>query len=106
LIMSQIDTKVEKSSVKRKPPAAGKGRQKGVPNKITKSVREAIEAAFDKVGGAEYLERQAKENPQAFMTLLGKIIPTQIQADVTSKGKSIADVQQAVIVALTNKHRD
>jgi len=38
------------------------------------------------------------------MTLLGKIIPNQIQADVTSGGKSIADVQTAVIAALARKH--
>ena len=83
---------------------AGPGRPKGVQNKLTKSIKEAIEAAFQGVGGHEYLMRQAEENPQAFMTLLGKIIPNQIQADVTSGGKSIADVQTAVIAALARKH--
>lgn len=64
---------------------AGPGRPKGVPNKLTASVKEAIEAAFHGVGGAEYLMRQAEENPQAFMTLLGKIIPAQVQAEFTGK---------------------
>jgi hypothetical protein len=64
---------------------AGPGRPKGVPNKLTSSVKEAIEAAFHGVGGAEYLMRQAEENPQAFMTLLGKIIPAQVQAEFTGK---------------------
>ena len=61
------------------------GRQKGTPNKLTASVKEAIEAAFRGVGGAEYLMRQAEENPQAFLTLLGKIIPAQVQAELTGK---------------------
>jgi len=75
-----------------------------VPNKLTASVKEAIEAAFRGVGGAEYLMRQAEQNPQAFMALLAKIIPAQVQADVTSGGKTIADMQSAVLAALAKKH--
>jgi len=59
----------------------GSGRPKGVPNKLTRDVKEAILAAFDKVGGPEYLANQATQNPQAFMTLLGKVLPTQIAGD-------------------------
>jgi hypothetical protein len=87
-------------------PRAGAGRPKGVPNHITRTIKDAIEAAFQGVGGPEYLMRQAEENPQAFMTLLGKIIPAQVQADVTSGGKSVADMQAAVIAALAKKHSD
>jgi hypothetical protein len=54
------------------------GRQKGTPNKVTADVRAAILAAFDKVGGIEYLAVQAHDNPAAFMTLLGKVLPTQV----------------------------
>lgn len=57
---------------------AGKGRPKGSKNKITADVKAAILQAFDKVGGADYLARQAEENPQAFMTLVGKVMPTQV----------------------------
>ena len=56
----------------------GAGRKKGIPNKLHASVKEAIEAAFTKAGGPDYLARQAVENPQAFMTLLGKLLPTQL----------------------------
>jgi hypothetical protein len=35
-------------------------------------------AALDQVGGAEYLTRQAEENPGPFMVLVGKILPTQV----------------------------
>lgn len=56
----------------------GKGRKKGVPNKLTREVKEMVLTALDNAGGDKYLLRQAEENPTAFMTLLGKIIPTQI----------------------------
>jgi hypothetical protein len=55
------------------------GRKKGTPNKITADVKAAILSAFNKVGGPEYLAQQAVENPQAFMTLLGKVLPTQVK---------------------------
>lgn len=65
-------------SARPKPPAAGKGRQRGIPNKITRQLREMILAALDRVGGTDYLARQAEATPAAFMTLLGKILPTQL----------------------------
>lgn len=37
----------------------------------------ALEAA-DSKGGQEYLRKQAIAQPVAFMTLLGKVLPTQI----------------------------
>lgn len=63
----------------RKPPAAGKGRPKGAVNKLTRTIKEAIEQAFEQVGGSDYLATMAKEQPAAFMTLLGKVLPTQVQ---------------------------
>jgi hypothetical protein len=35
-------------------------------------------AALEAKGGQKYLERQADENPTAFLTLVGKIIPLQV----------------------------
>lgn len=58
---------------------AGKGRKKGVPNKFTRTIKAAIEDAFEKVGGADYLAKMAIAEPTAFMTLLGKVIPQQIE---------------------------
>ena len=59
---------------------AGKGRTKGVPNKVTADLKEMILGALNAQdgGGQGYLERQARETPGPFMTLLGKIIPTQV----------------------------
>jgi len=65
-----------------RPPAAGKGRPKGARNKLTRDIREMIRAALDKAGGIAYLVKQAELNPTAFMSLLGKMIPTQIDATI------------------------
>ncbi len=37
------------------------GRAKGTPNALTVSVREAVERAFDKLGGASYLEHVGRD---------------------------------------------
>jgi hypothetical protein len=58
------------------------GRPKGVPNKTTQLLKDAILAAAEKAGGQEgvagYLARQAIENPAPFMALLGKVLPMQV----------------------------
>lgn len=75
------DSKKEKIARKWIPPNAGKGRKKGVQNKTTKAVKEMILAALDKLGGEKYLITQGKENPVAFMSLLGRIVPSEIRVD-------------------------
>jgi hypothetical protein len=67
------------------PGGAGPGRPRGVPNKNTALLKDAIlEAAAlagDKEGMTGYLQRQAQENPTAFLTLLGKVLPLQVVGD-------------------------
>jgi hypothetical protein len=84
-------------------PRAGAGRPKGVPNKITASIKQAIEEAFNGVGGAAYLMQQAQENPQAFLTLLGKIIPAQVQADLTNSDGSFKPAVIQIVAAQAKK---
>lgn len=60
----------------------GKGRIKGVPNKATKALKDMILGALDDAGGQDYLRQQSIENPTAFMTLIGKVLPMSINADV------------------------
>ena len=55
--------------------ARGAGRPLGTPNRVGAIVKEAILAAFDKVGGAAYLEQVARQEPKAFCTLLAKLVP-------------------------------
>lgn len=57
---------------------AGPGRPKGIPNKITLSVKEAIERAFERVGGVSYLETVARSDPRTFCALLSKLLPTKL----------------------------
>jgi hypothetical protein len=61
----------------------GAGRPKGVSNKVTKELKEMILGALDDVGGQDYLARQADENPTAFLTLVGKVLPMAIKAEST-----------------------
>ena len=82
----------------RKPPAAGKGRQRGVPNKLTASVKEAIEAAAQGLGGGTRLEawaREAPENEKAFWTTIyPKLLPLQVT------GKDGAALQVSASVSM------
>lgn len=64
-----------------RPPNAGKGRIAGVPNKNTTALKDMILRALHGVGGEEYLMAQAGENPAAFLTLIGKVLPLQVQGD-------------------------
>lgn len=61
------------------------GRKKGVPNQITTDLKNMILGALDKAGGQEYLTKQAKENPTAFMTLIGKVLPLAIAPEGSGK---------------------
>ena len=81
-------SKIVGDTGRRKPPRAGMGRPRGSVNKITRTVREAIEAAFSEVGAERYLVEQAALNPQAFMTLLAKLLPAQIMAEVSTADAS------------------
>ena len=64
---------------------ANRGRKKGAPNKTTTQLKEAILTAAERAGGQDglvgYLERVANSNAPAFATLLGKVLPLQVQGD-------------------------
>lgn len=64
---------------------AGPGRPKGSVNKTTGLLRDAILQAAEKAGGKDgmvgYLTQQATDNPAAFMSLLGKVLPMQVVGD-------------------------
>jgi hypothetical protein len=44
-----------------------------------------LKASLDKVGGQRYFERQAMDNPIAYMGLIGKIIPQEVRQEITGK---------------------
>lgn len=60
------------------------GRPKGVKNRLT-NLRDAVLEAFDTVGGPEYLVKLAQgtqSDRAAFVGLVAKVLPTQINANV------------------------
>lgn len=79
-----------------KPPNAGKGRKKGVPNKTTAALKDMILAALDGKGGINYLMTQADENPTAFLTLVGKVLPLQVNG-AGADGQHIHKIEWAVV---------
>jgi hypothetical protein len=54
------------------------GRQRGTPNKLTGDLRGMILGALEDAGGRAYLTHQAHENPVAFLSLIGKVLPLQV----------------------------
>lgn len=56
----------------------GAGRKPGSLDQNNKQLREMILEALEKKGGATYLAEQAEKSPAAFMSLLGKVLPTQL----------------------------
>ncbi len=63
----------------------GPGRPKGMPNKNTTMLKDALLEAATRAGGKEglvgYLTIQATTNPQSFLPLLGKVLPMQVTGE-------------------------
>jgi len=56
------------------------GRQKGVPNKVTTTVRENTLAVFDQIGGRETMAEWAVGNLTEFYRLYGRMAPNDPDA--------------------------
>lgn len=67
-------------------PPRGRGRPKGVPNKITTTVKRAIEAAYEGVGGIEAFTEWARQNPGEFYKLWAKLLPVDLRAEIKHAG--------------------
>lgn len=86
------------------------GRPPG-PNKLTTSIKAMIREALEAAGGAEYLTRQARENPTAFLTLVGKLVPAEVDikadvnADVTNRTESVRQAVDWITGALGEGER-
>lgn len=62
------------------------GRKKGTPNKVTKDAREAMELAFDGIGGVPTLTTWASANLTDFYRLWGRLIPNEQKVQATGEG--------------------
>jgi hypothetical protein len=98
----------EKQSKKPKGPGKGgarpgSGRPKGSLDKGNAAIREMVVGALDELGGVKYLKDVATTHPAAFLSLLGKILPTQIEGP---DGGPIETVTRIELVALSASGRD
>ena len=78
--------------------AAGPGRPKGIPNKVSQTLKEMILGSLDRVGGEEYLAKLAIENSSAYAGLIGKVLPTTLATDESNGGVGVQLVFRREIV--------
>lgn len=56
-----------------------RGRPKGSKNKITVALKDMILQSLADAGGAQYLLKQAQKNPNAYLALIGRVLPLQVK---------------------------
>ncbi len=54
------------------------GRQKGTPNKLTSTFREAVLLTYDGIGGHSAFMQWARENPTEFYRIAARLIPAEM----------------------------
>jgi hypothetical protein len=69
------------------------GRQKGVANKVTGDMRQMLRQALDEEGGVDYLRWAARKQPQAFLALLGRLLPAEVRASLETDGMPLVIVR-------------
>ncbi len=77
------ENKIEKGNNPQNLTRRGRGRPKGSKNKIPAVLKEQILEAGAKAhpeGMVGYLTQQAHENPSAFLSLIGKVLPLTLES--------------------------
>jgi hypothetical protein len=78
------------------------GSRKGIPNRQTVAIKDAIERAFDRLGGVSYLEHVGRTDPRTFCALLGKLLPTKLSnADGSPLLAALTELTDAQLEART-----
>jgi aspartate carbamoyltransferase catalytic subunit len=77
------------------------GRPKGVPNKLTRSVKEAFQRAFEELQEVEgvRLTDWAKDNTTEFYKIAAKLIPSEVNMTVAKAARDMSDDELANIAA-------
>jgi len=78
-IMTEKQSRYSVKSPSRGGPRNGAGRPKGSKDKGNALIREMIVQALDAAGGVSYLQEKAESHPQAFLALIGKVMPIQVE---------------------------
>lgn len=61
------------------------GRKAGVPNRVPAALKEMILQALELEGGVEYIRTQARNEPVAFMSMLGRVLPLTVNGEMNGK---------------------
>ena len=78
------------------------GNRKGIPNRQTVAIKEAIERAFDKLGGTDYLVTVGRNDPRTFCALLSRLLPTKLaNADGSPLLAALTELTDAQLEART-----
>lgn len=73
-----------------------------MPNKLTVSVKEAVENAFQELGGMSYLVHVGRTDPRTFCALLSKLLPTKLSnADGSPLLAALTELTDAQLEART-----
>ena len=79
-----------------------RGSRKGIPNRTTQNIKEAIEGAFDRLGGVDYLVKVGQSDPRTFCALLAKLLPTKLtNADGSPLLAALTELTDAQLEART-----
>ena len=73
--------------------APGAGR---IATKKLLSMQEMVEQALDKAGGVEWLVMQAETNPNSFMSLVGKLMPKDVNVNSQVQVMGLVQLLQSV----------
>ena len=57
------------------------GSRAGIPNKTTAEVKQALEYAFEKIGGQQKLAEWAQSKPELFYPLWSKLLPKDVKVE-------------------------
>jgi len=93
----------------------GPGRPKGVKNRVSELRRDVLEALdrADPKGAVEYLRKRARDRPNAFLGLVGKLLPLHIEGeekvslhfpDLPDAGRALADAAVRRLLERTDPH--
>jgi hypothetical protein len=83
---------------------AGQGQVLAGLKETTKALKDMILGALDRVGGEEYLARLAIENSSAFASILGKVLPTTLQASESGGGSNVITFQRVIVMPDGHKY--
>lgn len=78
------------------------GRPVGSGNKDSQQIRVMLRQALERKGGADYFVQQADANPSAFMGLVAKLIPSEINHGGQEDNPINHNVEVSIVNSNTN----